>query len=86
VQVDPITPILEPPGTQRLKVMYNELLSSFAFKFNLHRYIKAEAVVVARLKAEAEADEAAEATRLKAEAEAERAEAGAYTRSQFSST
>ena len=38
-QVDPIKFKLKAPGTQRLKPKYDKLLSSFAFKFNLRRYI-----------------------------------------------
>ena len=38
MQVDPIKPTFEAPGTQRLKLKYVKLLSSFAFKFNGHRY------------------------------------------------
>ena len=38
MQVDPIKPTLKPPGTKRLKLEYDELLSNFAFKFNLRRY------------------------------------------------
>jgi len=37
VQVDPIEPMLKPPGTKHLKLKCDELLSSFAFKFNLRR-------------------------------------------------
>jgi len=40
VQVDPIKPTLKAPGTRRLRLNYDELLSSFAFKFNLRRYSK----------------------------------------------
>ena len=40
MQVDPIKPTLKPPGTQRLKLKYDEPLSNFAFKFNLRRYTK----------------------------------------------
>jgi hypothetical protein len=40
VQVDPIKPKLKAPGTKRLKLTYDQLLSSFAFKFNLRRYNK----------------------------------------------
>jgi len=40
VQVDPITPPLKAPETMRLKLTYGELLSNFAFNFNLRRYIK----------------------------------------------
>ena len=38
VQVDPIKPTLKAPGTKRLKLEYDELLSSFAFSFNLRRF------------------------------------------------
>jgi len=40
VQVDPIEPVLKAPKTKRLKLNVDELLSSFAFKFSLRRYIK----------------------------------------------
>jgi hypothetical protein len=39
VQVDPIKPKLKAPGTQRLKLKHAKPLSSFAFNFNLRRYI-----------------------------------------------
>jgi len=42
VQVDPIKPALEVPGTKRLKPIYDVPLSNFAFKFNLRRYLKAQ--------------------------------------------
>jgi len=35
VQVNPIKSTLKAPGTKRLKLNYNELLSNFAFNFNL---------------------------------------------------
>jgi hypothetical protein len=38
VQVDPMKLTLKLPGTKRLKLEFDELLSSFAFKFNLRRY------------------------------------------------
>jgi hypothetical protein len=38
VQVDPIKPTLKAPGTNRLKLNYDALLSNVAFKFNLRRY------------------------------------------------
>ena len=40
MQVDPIKPMLKPPGTKRLKLEYDGLLSTFTFNFNLRRYIK----------------------------------------------
>ena len=40
MQVDPIKPTLKAPGTKRLKLTYHKLLSSFAFKFNLRRYLE----------------------------------------------
>ena len=39
MQVDPIKPTLKAPETMRLKLEYGKLLSSFAFNFNLHRYM-----------------------------------------------
>jgi hypothetical protein len=42
VQVDPIKPTLKAPGIKPLKLKYDELLSSFAFKFNLRRYTMAD--------------------------------------------
>jgi hypothetical protein len=41
VKVDPMKPKLKPPGTQRLKLKCNILLSNSAFKFNLRRCIRA---------------------------------------------
>ena len=38
VQVDPMKHMLKPPKTKRLKLKYDELLSNFAFNFNLRRY------------------------------------------------
>jgi hypothetical protein len=38
VQVDPIKPTLKAPGTKRLKLKHDKLLSSFAVNFNLRRY------------------------------------------------
>ena len=40
-QVDPIKPTMKAPGTKLLKLDFDELLSSFAFKFDLRRYTKA---------------------------------------------
>jgi hypothetical protein len=39
VQFDPIKPTLKAPGSKRLKLKLEELLSNFAFKFDLRRYI-----------------------------------------------
>jgi len=39
VQVDPTKSTLISPTTERLKLRYDEPLSSFAFKFDLRRYI-----------------------------------------------
>jgi len=38
VQVDPIKPALKAPGTKRLKLRCDVLLSTSAFKFKLRRY------------------------------------------------
>jgi hypothetical protein len=37
VQVDPMKPMLEALGTDRLKLQYDEPPLNFAFKFNLRR-------------------------------------------------
>jgi CRP-like cAMP-binding protein len=42
VQVDPIKPTLKAPGIISLKLKYHNLLSNFAFKFNLRRYTVGE--------------------------------------------
>jgi len=41
VQVDPIKPSEKAPGTKRLRLKCDELVSSFAFKFDLRRYTMA---------------------------------------------
>jgi hypothetical protein len=41
VQVEPMKPMLKAPGTERLKLKYDNLVSRFAFKFNLRRYTPA---------------------------------------------
>jgi len=38
VHVEPINPVLKAPGTKRLKLEHDELLSSVAFSFNLRCY------------------------------------------------
>jgi len=38
VQADPIKLKMNPPGTERLKLKYDDPLSNFAFRFNLRRY------------------------------------------------
>ena len=40
MQVDPDKPVLKAPGSKRLKLYYDESLSSFNFKFNLRRCIE----------------------------------------------
>ena len=43
MQVDPIKPMLTPLGIQHLKPKCDILLSTFAFKCNLRRYIEEKA-------------------------------------------
>jgi len=38
VQVNPIKPTSKPPGTKRLKLKYDKVPSSFAYKFNSRHY------------------------------------------------
>jgi hypothetical protein len=45
VQLDHIKPTLKPPGTKQLKLNCDELLSDFAFNFNLRRYNKVAVLV-----------------------------------------
>jgi len=52
VQVDPIKPALKAPGTKRLKLKCDVLLSTSAFKFNVRRYTAAVATAVAAAVAE----------------------------------
>ena len=40
MQVDPIKPKLKPPGTKRLKLIYDGPVSKFAFKINFRRHTK----------------------------------------------
>ena len=44
-----MTPVLKAPGSVLLKLIYDELLSIFAFKFNLRRYSKVAQDVAAAL-------------------------------------
>jgi hypothetical protein len=72
-------PNLKPPGSKRSKLECDILLSSYAFKFNLRRYIQAiVAVLVSVLVDYIEHYGLTRAIKTSA--------AGAYTRSQFSST
>jgi hypothetical protein len=41
VQVDPIKSTLKAPGTQALRLRYDQLLSTFALKLNSRRYTAA---------------------------------------------
>jgi len=41
VQVDPIKPTLKAPGSKRLKLQHEKLLSNFSFNFDLRRYTSA---------------------------------------------
>ena len=47
MQVDPVTPKLTPPGTKRLKLRCDILVSTSAFKFDVRRYMKAAAAATA---------------------------------------
>ena len=42
MRVHPIKPTLKAPGTKRLKLTYDKLLSSFAINFKLRRYTVGE--------------------------------------------
>ena len=40
VQIDPMKLALKAPGSMLMKLVYDEPLSTFAFKLNLRRYVK----------------------------------------------
>ena len=46
MQFAPIKTKLKAPGTKRLKLKYDDVLSNFVFDFTLRRYIKEEGVTV----------------------------------------
>ena len=79
MQVDPIKPTLKAPGTNRLKLEYDEQLSDFAFKFNLRCY---KLVVLER----AQAQRFVQGLDTFLKSQQSRLKAGAYTRSLLSST
>ena len=45
MHVDPIKPMLNPPGTMRSILNHGKLLSSFAFTFNSRRYTMHELII-----------------------------------------
>jgi len=49
VQVDPIKPKLKPPGTKRLKIKCDILLSAYPSNFNSRRYTEVSAELVSLL-------------------------------------
>jgi hypothetical protein len=69
---------LKSPGINLLTLEYDEVLSTFAFNFNLRRYMKAQVEAADEAKAGVQ-------TQL-SQATAEKLEAGAYTRPLLSST
>jgi len=81
VQVDPIRLKLKPPGTKRLKLNCDALLSTSAFKFNLCRY-----TVEVAMGTMLESLETAGRLIAGYAFDEDEMEAGAYTRSLSSST
>ena len=45
MQLDPDQPTLKAPGTECLKLNYDNMLSNFGFNFNLRRYNSAAVLV-----------------------------------------
>ena len=41
VQLEPMKPMLKPPGTKRLKLSFDEPLSNVALNLNVRRYAQA---------------------------------------------
>ena len=58
MEVDPANPMSKAPGTKRLKLKCDELLTNFASSFNLRRYTKVEAERARSLTLAAEIDAA----------------------------
>ena len=81
MQVDPIKPMLNALEVDLLKLNYDELLSNFAFKFDLRRYNLDHTLLNSATFGEVETTQ--EETLLAA---LTRSEAGAYPRPLFSST
>ena len=76
MQVEPLKSKLKATGAERLKLKHDDLLSRFAFKFNLRRYNMAlRTTILAKM-----------TNRLMSLATANGLAAGAYTRPLFSST
>ena len=48
VQVDPIKSTFKAPGSERLKLKYDEPVSNVAFRFSLRRYTKVDACPLCR--------------------------------------
>jgi len=66
VQVDPVNPTFKAPETNRLKLEFDGLLSTFAFNFNLRHYHMIHTVLMQCLRKTLERRAAAaEAERLK---------------------
>jgi len=83
VQVGPIKPTLKSPGTKRLKLEFDKLLSSFDFSFNLRRYIME---LRNQLKTHLRMLDETLRKMRETQTDIDDRMAGAYTRSQFSST
>jgi len=81
VQVDPIKPTLKAPGTKRLTLRCDTLLSTSAYKFNLRRYKLAVDLSLAALLG----DDVYNFAELLAHPIVTALPAGAYPRSRFSS-
>jgi hypothetical protein len=86
VQVDPIKPTLKAPGTERLKLEYDEPASNLAFKFNLRRYHPSEPAFVATCNVCHRELEIGKGWRCETCHDYDICEAGAYTRPFLSSS
>ena len=89
MQFDPITAMLKAPETKRLKLKYDQPLQNFAFNFNFCYYIE----VLLEHGADVDRPDKQGVTAVQTAAESGHheclrllLEAGAYTRSHFSST
>jgi len=86
VQVDPVKPKLKAPGTKRLKLESDGLLSNFSLTFNLHCYIKGAALMAQAHFRRSSAGAAARGELKALRSAAVVLQAEAYTRPLLSST
>jgi hypothetical protein len=85
LEVHPFKPTSKAPGSKRLKLKHDELLSNFAFSFNLRRYILADGTVYTNVFVPGQANPLVQTSSVSTDG-GKVFKAGAYTRYHESST